>query len=185
MTTLLQPVSQARAADHLDIESLLDAAFGTDRQMRTTYRLRDHNIRADDLSLVVRQSDGHLCGSIEFWPIDLVDANSGVASRALLLGPIAVDEACRGKGVGSTLMRQGIAAAQAAGHATIVLVGDPEFYGRFGFSNAVTQNWSLPGPVEQRRLLVLSDTTALPDVAHIRPSFALEYPHSGSDTDTQ
>ena len=43
-----------------------------------------------------------------------------------------------------------------------VMIGDPEYYGRFwGFSNAQTGQWRLPGPFEQRRLLVRCDNSAV------------------------
>ena len=45
-----------------------------------------------------------------------------------------------------------------------MLIGDPEYYGRFfGFSADRTSGWRVPGPVEQRRLLALGD--AVPDGA--------------------
>jgi predicted N-acetyltransferase YhbS len=34
-----------------------------------------------------------------------------------------------------------------------VLIGDPEYYGRFGFTAEATAGWEVPGPVERRRLL--------------------------------
>jgi predicted N-acetyltransferase YhbS len=185
MTKGRQPVTQALGSDRPEIDSLLDDAFGPDRQERTTYRLRDSNVRMEGLSRVVRQNDGHLCGSIEFWPVEIVDQVTGQASKAVLLGPVAVSESCRGQGVGSTLMRAGVQAARTAGHRTIILVGDLAYYGRFGFSNTQTQNWSLPGPIEQHRLLVLTDQTILPDSARIRALFSLEDPHGSSDAHAQ
>jgi predicted N-acetyltransferase YhbS len=43
-----------------------------------------------------------------------------------------------------------------------VMVGDPEYYGRFwNFSNEHTGGWDLPGPFEQRRLLARCDNPAV------------------------
>jgi predicted N-acetyltransferase YhbS len=156
------------ARDRPEIETLLDQAFGGDRQGRTTYRLRERNTRIDSLGFVIRQDDGHLCGSIEFWPIKL-QASKGVVTEAILLGPIAVAESCQGQGAGKALIRQGIAAAERAGHSVIILVGDLSYYYRFGFGNKMTQGWSLPGPVDQARVLVrcANAETALPIVAEI------------------
>jgi predicted N-acetyltransferase YhbS len=42
-----------------------------------------------------------------------------------------------------------------------VMIGDPEYYGRFwGFSSNDTAEWSLPGPWDPRRLLVRCDNPA-------------------------
>ncbi len=184
MTISLQPVSQALPSDRSDIDLLLDASFGTDRHDRTAYRLRDGNSRLDDLGLVVRRDDGHLCGSIEFWPIDLVCQESGFATAAVLLGPIAVSDGCRGQGVGGALMRNGIAAAKAAGHDTIVLVGDPAYYSRFGFSDEKTRSWALPGPFEQHRLLAIA-SGEVPTAAMLRGSLALGEPDERRQAEAQ
>ena len=42
-----------------------------------------------------------------------------------------------------------------------VMIGDPEFYERFGFFAAPAQGWTLPGPYEQRRLLVRAANPAI------------------------
>ena len=42
--------------------------------------------------------------------------------------------------------------ARAEGREPLVLIGDPEYYGRhFGFIADATTNWELPGPFERRR----------------------------------
>lgn len=52
---------------------------------------------------------------------------------ALGLGPVAVIEARRRQGVAATLIGQGIERARAAGWEAIFVLGDPAYYGRFGF----------------------------------------------------
>jgi predicted N-acetyltransferase YhbS len=73
----------------------------------------------------------------------------------LLLGPLAVDPAHQGNGLGGRLMRHAIAAARMRGHGAILLVGDAPYYGRFGFSAEKTGALRMPGPYEQHRLLAL------------------------------
>ena len=55
------------------------------------------------------------------------------------------------------LMERALEAAETAavpGADALMLIGDPEYYGRFfGFSAEATAGWRLPGPVEARRLL--------------------------------
>ena len=45
-------------------------------------------------------------------------------------------------------------AAEIAADGALMMIGDPEYYGRFfGFDADATGEWDLPGPFEQRRLL--------------------------------
>ena len=74
---------------------------------------------------------------------------------ALVLGPLAVDPACRKLGIGAALMNHALAAAKARGHGAVVLLGDAPYYARFGFSALKTGELSLPGPFERDRLLGL------------------------------
>lgn len=74
---------------------------------------------------------------------------------ALLLGPLAVDPAYAGAGIGSALMRHAIAEAARLGHPAILLVGDAPYYERFGFSADKTAGLAMPGPYERDRFLAL------------------------------
>ena len=55
---------------------------------------------------------------------------------ALLLGPLAIDPALQSRGVGGGLMQVALNRAALAGHKAVILVGDPEYYERFGFTRA-------------------------------------------------
>ena len=66
--------------------------------------------------------------------------------------------------LGKRLMRASLEIADACGHDAILLIGDPEYYGRFfGFTADRTGGWRLPGPFEPHRLLARGDT--VPDCA--------------------
>ena len=57
-------------------------------------------------------------------------------------------------GVGGTLMARMLEAAESQADSALMMIGDPEYYGRFfGFTAHATGNWDLPGPYEKRRLL--------------------------------
>ena len=72
---------------------------------------------------------------------------------ALLLGPLAVEEHLRGKGVGAGLMQVALNRAELLGHHAVILVGDPEYYARFGFVADPTRGLHMPAPVERWRFL--------------------------------
>ena len=63
------PVETTKESDQPLIEQLLDIAFGIERRVKTSYRLREGSTPADGLSLVVRDAEVGLAGSISFWPL--------------------------------------------------------------------------------------------------------------------
>jgi len=145
-----------RAADVAAREALLDASFGENRHGRTCQRLRDGRAPAAGLALsAVRE--GTLVGTVQLWHV------SAGGRPALVLGPLAVDPACRELGIGAALMQQALAAARARGHVAVILLGDAPYYARFGFSAAKTGELSLPGPFERDRLLALEFTAGALD----------------------
>lgn len=129
-------------------ERLLDAAMGADRFRKTSARLREGRVAADHLSLVA-EHDGAIVGTVRLWHV------AAGGCPALMLGPLAVSAAHRSLGIGGALMRAALARAQALGHGAVILVGDPEYYGRFGFTAEVAAGTSMPGPFERHRLLGL------------------------------
>lgn len=151
-------IRSERAADVAMREALLDASFGENRHGRTCQRLRDGRAPAADLALAAMR-EGKLVGTVRLWHV------SAGGRPALVLGPLAVDPACRELGIGAALMQQALAAAQARGHAAVILLGDAPYYARFGFSPASTGELSLPGPFERDRLLAIEFTAGALDGA--------------------
>lgn len=139
------------------IEQLLDRAFGADRHGRTAYRIRDGMRPIDGLSLAALEDDV-LVGTIQCWPVRFTGADGREVALAMI-GPVAVDPTRQRDGIGRLLMERALAAAEASGAArALMLIGDPEYYGRFfGFSADRTAGWQVPGPVERQRLLARGD----------------------------
>jgi len=54
--------------------------------------------------------------------------------RIAALAPVAVRIDRQGQGIGGALIRAGIEACAAQGIEAVVVLGDPEYYGRFGFA---------------------------------------------------
>lgn len=134
------------------VEALLDAAFGTGRRARTAYRLRPDTAAIPALSFAA-VDDVRLIGSIQCWPVRHV-ADDGAVTPLTLVGPVAVDPVWQGRGIGRMLTTAALGRADALGLPPQLLIGDPDYYGRFfGFSAAATGSWRLPGPVERHRLL--------------------------------
>jgi predicted N-acetyltransferase YhbS len=144
----LVPLSTIPSAE---VETLLDAAFGTDRQMRTAYRIRQGMTAIDGLSFAAMEVD-RLVGTIQAWPVVITSA--GETDPITLVGPVAVLPDAQQKGIGKALMTRLLEAADAGESDAMVMIGDPEYYGRFfGFTANATAGWDVPGPVERHRLL--------------------------------
>jgi len=145
------------------VEQLLDRAFGTDRHSRTAYRIRETVSAIPGLSFAALD-DGALVGTIQCWPV-LFDADDGRDAPLVMVGPVAVEPARQRDGIGRQLTHHALDAAAASGAGdALMLIGDPEYYGRFfGFTAERTAAWRVPGPVERHRLLARGK--AVPDRA--------------------
>jgi len=144
-------VAETTHADADAVETLLDLSFGLSRQTKSSYRLREGNSAIPGLSLVVRDAELGLSGTISFWPLKIGDAGTD----ALLLGPLAVHPSRQNLGIGLALMQEGIARARRRGHKLMLLVGDAPYYARVGFRKLPENLLLMPGPVDPERFLYL------------------------------
>lgn len=150
--------------DNLDpalVEELLDRAFEPGRHKRTAYKVREGMDWLPGLSFAAIDSEEHLVGTIQCWPVALT-APDGRRHPMIMVGPVAVEPGAQGTGYGKALMTASLAALSPQAPLPQVMIGDPEYYGRFwGFTNAHTGGWDLPGPFERHRLLVRCDNPAV------------------------
>jgi len=172
-------IDRERPFDTAAIENLLDTVFGPERAEKSSQSLRDNNQPIASLSYVARAGE-RLVGTVRFWPIHVTDLLGGIKLDALLLGPLAVSPSVQNKGVGADLLTQAISAANGAGHHRILLVGDHDYYARFGFKRVLPHYITLPGGRDARRLLVRQPATlrSLPSVGKLTvPALAPEPVH--------
>ncbi|WP_226647730.1 GNAT family N-acetyltransferase [Microbulbifer variabilis] len=86
--------------------------------------------KADALFLSqVAESDGEIVGHVAISPVNISDGSANWFG----LGPISVLPEYQGRGVGSKLMENALADLKEQGAAGCVVLGDPNYYGRFGF----------------------------------------------------
>ncbi|MGV2100787.1 GNAT family N-acetyltransferase [Rhizobium sp. 21-4511-3d] len=136
-------------------ENLLDRAMGPNRRKKSSEKIRRGRVPAEGLALVARDSDAHVIGTVRLWNVEAGVNSEGTPITALLLGPLAVDSAYEGKGIGGALMRAAILEAKNRGHGAILLVGDAAYYERFGFFAEGARHLVMPGPFERSRFLAL------------------------------
>lgn len=82
--------------------------------------------------------------------------------KFLMLAPLSVRLEDRGRGLGGALMREAVRQVEAN---AVFLVGDPDYYGRYGFENAVEFGFTNASGVPDRYLLVLPLEPTLRDRA--------------------
>ncbi len=144
------------ASNSREIDALLDDAFGADRRGRTAYMLRNGVKELAAMSFCLLDDVGILIGSIQCWPVKITD-DAGENYGMVLVGPVAVAPTHQGEGLGHILMNAAMNAAMMEGNPPLIMIGDPEYYCRFGFSAAETGGWQLPGPWEASRLLLRNE----------------------------
>ena len=143
-------ISSLKSNDMSRVEKILDQAFGIDRHEKAAYRLRDGVSAIGELSFVGRINDT-IKASLQFWPVMIRDNHND--RDAILLGPIAVCDDCRGLGYGLRLMEHGLNIAAQLGHKRVILVGDEAYYKKVGFSRRLARGLEMPGSVDKDRLL--------------------------------
>jgi putative acetyltransferase len=149
---------EAVAAVHRD-------AFGRGDEAELVEALRGSPAFLPELSLVaVEPAEAHVVGHVLFTRVEV--RGEGGVHPALALAPVAVLGPWQRRGVGSTLIRDGLDRARALGHALAIVVGHPEYYPRFGFVPAIPHGIRAPFPVRHEAFMALELTPgALANVA--------------------
>jgi putative acetyltransferase len=134
-----------RSDDLAAIEVLYQDAF-PDEDLVPLVRALLAN-RDDVLSLVTRDRNGEdVTGHGAFTHCGIV----GAEDRVALLGPLAVASARQGQGIGEALIRDGLRRLGEAGVQRVFVLGDPAYYGRFGFTTEPNVRPPHPLPEEWR-----------------------------------
>jgi predicted N-acetyltransferase YhbS len=131
------------------VERLYDDVFGPARFHKASYLFRESVAPVRELSWIALEGD-RLVGAIRYWPILVGETGH----TALLLGPLAIAQDRAGKGIGRALMFKTLDLAAQLGHDLVLLVGDVDYYKRFGFVPATPHGFVMPGESRPDRLQV-------------------------------
>lgn len=136
------------------VERLYDDVFGPARFHKASYLFREGVEPVRELSWIALEGDrpgnDRLVGAIRYWPILVGETGHS----ALLLGPLAIAQDRAGKGIGRALMFKTLDLAAQLGHDLVLLVGDIDYYKRFGFVPATPHGFVMPGESRPDRLQV-------------------------------
>ena len=156
--------------DHASVRHVNEAAFGQPDEADLVDRLRD---QADSSISLVAVKDGDVVGHILFTPMTFAPPRP--ALRAMGLAPMAVSPVHQRSGVGSMLVREGLAACRRVGVQAVFVLGHPAYYPRFGFTPAVERGLVSDYDAPEAFMVLELDPGALDGVkgvARYHPVFA-------------
>jgi putative acetyltransferase len=145
-------------------EALHDAAFGVpsgrsesvERELLRALRAEGSVI--DELTFVA-ELDGQVVGHV------VCSRGSLAGAPSVGLGPIGVRPDLQRQGIGAALMMAVVASAEQQAEPALVLLGDPDYYGFFGFVTASGLGIGSPGPWEDRYFQALTLRAWRPEMA--------------------
>ncbi len=131
-----------RPADAAAIAGLIERAFaGVPHSSHTEHAIVRELRRAGALAVsLVAEREGALVGHIAFSRVAVEDGTANWYG----LGPLAVEPRFQRQGIGAALVRAGLSELRGLGAAGCVVLGDPSYYGRFGFGHVPLLTY--PGP---------------------------------------
>lgn len=121
-------VRPERPGDAAAIHAVHAASFPGDEEARLVGPLRGAGRLIVSL---VADDDGAIVGHVAFSPVTAATGAVGVG-----LAPVAVVDSHRRRGIAARLIEAGLAECRLAHHGWVVVLGDPAYYGRFGFEAA-------------------------------------------------
>lgn len=116
--------------DASSIDSLLRRSFSSSAEAELVQQLREDGLLT--LGVVATDDEGQVLGYAAFSPVTLGGEDRGWVG----LAPLVVDAQVRGQGLGKQLIYEGLDALNEFGYSAVVALGDPAYYGRFGFEPA-------------------------------------------------
>ncbi len=127
-------IRRETAADIAAITDVTVAAFRNQPFSHQTEQFIVNALRTANALAVslVAEVDGLVVGHIVFSRVMVSDSTRDWYG----LGPVSVLPAYQRRGIGKTLIREGLSSLRALGASGCALVGDPGYYARFGFRNS-------------------------------------------------
>jgi putative acetyltransferase len=152
-----------RPEDYPRVRHVNEQAFGQPIEADLVEKLRD--ACADAVSLVAE--DDTIVGHILLTPVVVEGAERPVLGMGL--APIAVLPDRQRQGIGTQLVRRGLAILRERGCPFVVLVGHPEYYPRFGFepcsAHGITSQWE--GIPDKAFMILVLDAHAMAGVSGV------------------
>jgi putative acetyltransferase len=139
-------IREAQASDAQGIRGVHLAAFRDEGHVVADLALAmlsDESARP--ILVLVAEAEKSVVGSIIFSSVRIPGSESG---PSYILAPLAVAPKMQGMGVGRQLIESGLIVLRKRGAELVFVLGDPRYYGRFGFrtGHKVSAPYDLPYP---------------------------------------
>lgn len=167
----MMEIRKEKSQDMEVVREVHRKAFGQDQEASIVDRLRQH---CSDLLSLVAVVEDEIVGHILYSPAT-IEGDHGTV-QGMGLAPMAVLPQHQRQGIGSELIRAGLAELKKKQCPFIIVLGHPEYYPRFGFEPAsrrgIRCEWDMPD--EAFMILVLDESAGVgpSGVARYRPEFA-------------
>ncbi len=148
---MLPLIREERSEDEAAVAAIVEQAFGRSLEADLVASLRRAGAAA--LSLVAEQ-EGRVLGHILFSAVIIEGDAEGFA--AVGLAPLAVLPAFQRLGIGSALVSAGLERCREIGFSRVLVLGDPAYYQRFGFTPAAAAGIRFPGEVPEEAFMAIA-----------------------------
>ncbi|MEK4708037.1 GNAT family N-acetyltransferase [Bacillus sp. FSL R10-2780] len=123
-------------------EAFLNEEFSDKKEHELVSRIRKCDAFIPELSVVA--VDEEIVGHIMLSKIKI--EQDGTSVESLALAPVSVAPGHQKKGIGGKLIVAALEKAKELGYGSVVVLGHPEYYPKFGFKKA--SDWNIKAPFE-------------------------------------
>ncbi|PEM38758.1 GNAT family N-acetyltransferase [Bacillus toyonensis] len=131
-----------RKTEEVVKEAFLNEEFSDKKEHELVKRIRECDAFVPELSIVAVDED--IVGHIMLSKITIEQGGTSVESLAL--APVSVARCHQKKGIGGKLITAALEKAKELGYGSVVVLGHPEYYPKFGFERA--SQWNIKAPFE-------------------------------------
>ncbi len=143
-------ISVEDTTDWSAVYTVCEAAFGQPLEADLVHRLHDDG----ELILSLMAYAGKPAGHVAFSRLAFHETPT---LKGCALAPLAVAPAFQRQGVGSTLVRYGLGRLRDDGHDLVLVLGEPDYYARFGFTPDLASRLKTPYDGPYLQALALSE----------------------------
>ncbi|MEK4410468.1 N-acetyltransferase [Bacillus sp. FSL L8-0642] len=131
-----------RKTEEVVQQAFLNEEFSDKKEHELVKRIRECDAFIPELSIVA--VDEEIVGHIMLSEITI--EQDGISEESLALAPVSVARGHQKKGIGGKLIGAALEKAKELGYGSVVVLGHPEYYPKFGFKKA--SKWNIKAPFE-------------------------------------